>query len=465
MPPFFKRSRGLSSGIPSHHRRARVDLKEERAGFVAMAQEETVASGRPRVLVVRGSFGTLGGAERELLQLLRAVEQRWEVTLATLDFPDHGRELLGDAQVKVLTPKTPLAWPQGAMAEIKASASKAAERAWSNLSFSWDAYDAVHLSVCRGTLEVLPLIPPHLPVHYHCLEPPRWLYEDVLHRRLNGKPKRPLWLTSLLFTQQRHRDQLFVKALLRRTNASISGNSMWIQRRLKTVYGLPSDPTKQNGEPPQRDEQGRPMEATHVMHVIDLEAWPTTADAAEENDRAEAGTLPEAYVVTVGRISHVKGTWDTLRSLEGTDLGLVQIGGGDEGDKRALRAEADRLGVPLVIMPRLSQAALVGVVREAQAMVSHARLEPFGLTPIEAMAVGTPALMVDEGGFQCTMAGIDSGRLLRREDAEGWRQAYEDIKNPELRQAWADVGRPYVEENFTLPVQIAALERLLMLGA
>ncbi len=429
-----------------------------------MAQDEATEARRPRVLIVRGSFGALGGAERELLQLVRAVDRRWKVTLATLDFPEQASELLQGADVDVITPKQPFDWPKGAWAEITAAASKQAERAWKKMDLPLAEVDAVHLSVCRGTLEVLPILPPNLPVHYHCLEPPRWLYEDVLHRRLDGRPKRPLWLTSLLFTSQRQRDRLFVQALLQRANASVSGNSIWIQRRLKSVYGLASDPTKANGEPPARDERGRPLEATHIMHVIDLDAWPREPRSVELEELAEAPPIPESYVMTVGRISHVKGTWDTLHSLEGTGLSLVHVGGGDEGDKRLLQAEAERLGVNLVIMPRLSQAALVGLVRGAQAMVSHARHEPFGLTPIEAMAVGTPALMVDEGGFQCTMAGVDSGRLLRRDDRQGWLEAYQDIKKAELRQAWAEVGRAHVETNFTLPVQIAALERLLTLN-
>ena len=58
-----------------------------------MAQAESEVANRPRVLVVRGSFGALGGAERELLQLLRSVDQRWEASLATLEFPDHAKEL------------------------------------------------------------------------------------------------------------------------------------------------------------------------------------------------------------------------------------------------------------------------------------------------------------------------------------------------------------------------------------
>ncbi len=426
-----------------------------------MAQTESEVVNRPRVLVVRGSFGALGGAERELLQLLRAVDERWDASLATLEFPEHAKELLTGANIQLILPGKSLAWPSGARAEITAAASKMAEALWKQMVIPWDNFDAVHLSVCKGTLELLPLIPPHLPVHYHCLEPPRWLYEDVLHRRLNGKPKRPLWLTRLLFTSQRRRDQRFVKQLLQRPKSAMSGNSMWIQRRLKTVYGIASDPTKENGEPPKRDGQGRPLEATHLMHVIDIDAWPTIAHPDEAVDLSNVPTPPNPYVVTVGRISHVKGTWETLHSLVGTGLGLVHVGGGEEADKTALEAEARRIDVDLVCMPRLSQAALVGMVRSASAVVSHAHHEPFGLTPIEAMAVGTPALMVDEGGFQCTMSGVDAGRLIRRDHPEGWKEAYQALDDAGLRSAWADVGRTYVEAKFTLPVQVEALERML----
>lgn len=461
MPPFFKRSRPRREPTPTAGRQSWVDLKEERTTFRLMAQEEGEAPKRPCVLIVRGSFDALGGAERELLQLVRAVDRRWDVVLATLDLPPPAKELLGDANVHLCTPEQHVVWPTGARAELTAAASKHAETVWSDVRIPWDRIDAVHLSVCKGTLEILPLIPGHLSVHYHCLEPPRWLYEDVLHRRLDGRPKRPLWLTRLIFTTQRRRDRRLVKALLNRPGSAISGNSMWIQRRLKSVYGLASDPTKENGEPPLRDGAGRPLEATHLMHVIDIDAWPVEAGASERTDLADAPTLPEPYVMTVGRVSHVKGTWATLRSLSGTGLGLVHVGGGDADDQAALHAEAKRLKIPLVCMPRLSQPGLVGLVRNAHAVVSHAHQEPFGLTPIEAMAVGTPALMVDEGGFQCTMAGVESGRLLRRDDERAWKQAYEDAKNPDLRRAWAEVGRPYVEENFTLPVQIAALERMM----
>jgi len=416
-----------------------------------------------RVLVVRGSFASLGGAERELLQLIRATSERWEVSLASLDFTEDAETLLDDASVRLILPESPIQWANGAVAELMAKASTSAEKMWREMDIPWDEFDAVHISVCRGSLELLPFIPAHLPVHYHCLEPPRWLYEDVLHRHIDGTPKRPLWLTKMLFTRQRKRDRAYVKKLIRRPKSSISGNSMWIQKRLNTVYGLACDTSKENGQPPKRDNNGCPLEATHIMHVIDWDLWPERPSKQEGDALDDMRGIPEHYVVTVGRISHVKGTWQTLQSLANTQLALVQVGGGDESDKAALVAEGKRIGVEVQCMPRLSQTQLCGLIRGARAMVSHAHHEPFGLTPIEAMAIGVPALMVDEGGFACTMAPVESGRLLARHDLSAWKAAYLDAKDLTLRKRWATVGRPYVEQHFTLEVQIAALERMLLL--
>ncbi|HJL97177.1 MAG TPA: hypothetical protein QF401_03405, partial [Candidatus Poseidoniaceae archaeon] len=73
---------------------------------------ETIDGGKSalRVLIVRGSFASLGGAERELLQLIRATTQRWDVSLASLDLTEDAKELLGDATVRLLLPKESMKW-------------------------------------------------------------------------------------------------------------------------------------------------------------------------------------------------------------------------------------------------------------------------------------------------------------------------------------------------------------------
>jgi glycosyltransferase involved in cell wall biosynthesis len=445
-----------------------------------MAEESKTAETPLRVLIVRGSFNTLGGGERELLQLIRHASKRWQVSLATLQFPQQAQDLLGDCEIEIIQPKQPFTWPQGAITEITAGQSSAASKEWKKLKIDWSNYDVAHLSVCRGTLEILNSASDKTlrgkGLHYHCLEPPRWLYEDVLHRHMDGTLKRPLWLTNLIFANQRRIDQKLVNRLAKMKGSAISGNSMWIQKQLRDIYGFACDEKKANGSPPRRNSKGQMLEATHLMHVLDWDLWPQLADEDEKNvtdeiqqavisaqkNSAETESLPDEYVVTIGKLSFVKGAWETVQSLQGTGLSLVQIGGGDQSDKDKILDHGGSLGVDVYCMPRLSQSALRAVIRGAVAMVSHAHGEPFGLTPLEAMAIGVPALMVDEGGFHYTMNTVDSGILISREDYESWDEAYRLAQDDENRELWAVNGRKYVEENFTINNQIEALENLLL---
>ncbi len=414
---------------------------------------------RLKLLVVRASFASLGGAERELMTVFREWSKRWNLTLATLQFPEHAQELVDGLDIRILKPEKTYTPPSGAMTEIRGTESKAATKEWTGISGLREAIasaDVVHLSVSRGTLEILPLIPQGIGIHYHCLEPPRWLHEDVLHKRIDGTLKRPGWMTRFLFGRQRKRDIALVRELLSRSGTAISGNSHWIQSQLSRIYGLKHDSGLENGEPAPR-KNGLCGGPSVLMHVVDISDWPEE----EEDEHVSFPSVADEYVTTVGRISHVKGTWETLRSLEGTGIGMVQIGGGDEKDKKLLQAEATRLGVPLRCMSRLELPQLRKLVRGAVAMVSHAHGEPFGLTPLEAMMVGTPALFVDDGGFHYTMSGANSGLLLPRGDEKAWKKAYKTAKDPSLRKEWAKNGRSHVVGGFSLVVQADALQRLL----
>jgi len=84
--------------------------------------------------------------------------------------------------------------------------------------------------------------------------------------------------------------------------------------------------------------------------------------------------------------------------------------------------------------------------RGALAVVSMAHGEPFGLTPIEAQSVGTPALFVDEGGFRETVSDGVSGRLLPRDSFEQWHQALKDAREEVNRSLWATNGRSSISE-------------------
>ena len=110
----------------------------------------------------------------------------------------------------------------------------------------------------------------------------------------------------------------------------------------------------------------------------------------------------------------------------------------------------------LVVEPRLSQADLVNLVKRSRAVVSLARGEPFGLTPIEAQAAGTPALMVDEGGYRHTIEDGVSGRLLPRGDWVAWHAALEEAKDSGKRTAWSDAGQQNIAKMGLRPEEQAA---------
>jgi glycosyltransferase involved in cell wall biosynthesis len=132
--------------------------------------------------------------------------------------------------------------------------------------------------------------------------------------------------------------------------------------------------------------------------------------------------------------------------VSGTKLGVVHVGGGEEKDLKKLKEYADYLDVDLWISPRLSSPELVSLMRNSRAIVSMAYGEAFGLTPIEAFAVGTPAIFVNEGGFRDTIKDGVSGKLLDRNDLTGWHMALEEASNKNNREKWTKEGRKRIAE-------------------
>lgn len=378
---------------------------------------------KPRLLVVKGTFEQFGGAERDLLNNLQAWQEHFEITLTSLHLPQDARDLLESLDILYLTPAIPWKKPTGSWAEFRALASRQASNRWWNMLELTEqglrlhdvlaTSDAVHLTSGVASLEFSQMVPKDLPIHYHCLEPHRGLHEDVLHRRVDGTPKQNLAMTKFLLGKQRRRDISMTHDLVDRSNSAISGNSPWIQQRIKSVYNEDSE---------------------LLWPSVNLDVW--------KGDSPE----PEMRVVAIGSASFVKGTMDTIDMLAGTDLVYHHVGGGSEEDLAILRGHAKRKEVEFVVEPRLSQEALVSLVKRALAVVSLARNEPFGLTPIEAQAAGTPALMVDEGGYQHTVKDGVSGRLLPRGDWSTWHAALEEAKDSDNRTAWSEAGQAQIAE-------------------
>ena len=151
-------------------------------------------------------------------------------------------------------------------------------------------------------------------------------------------------------------------------------------------------------------------------------------------------------MVTVGNMSRFKGVFEALEHVSGCDLDLVVIGGGSSEQNQLFRKKADSLGVDVQILSNLNSIEMCAIFRNARAVVGFSHGEAFGLTPVEAMAIGTPPLFVDFGGYTDTIIDGVNGRLLSRGDLEAWRKAFEQAKDEETRESWAREGVTRIQE-------------------
>lgn len=158
---------------------------------------------------------------------------------------------------------------------------------------------------------------------------------------------------------------------------------------------------------------------------------------------ARHGLAPGRYVVVLGAVSRRKNltpVLEALAALPHPDLTLVSIGPDGSG-AGAVRAEVDALGLrPRVRFlgwrPGEEARALVA---GALALVHPSVAEGFGMPPLEAMALGVPALASRAGSLPevCGPAAV----LLDPHDAGAWAEAIAAVgADPDHRAALVAAG-------------------------
>lgn len=128
-----------------------------------------------------------------------------------------------------------------------------------------------------------------------------------------------------------------------------------------------------------------------------------------------------------------------------------------------MRLQAQTLGAELIVMPRIDETEIVALMRNAHALIATARTEGFGLTPMEAAMVGTPALVVNDCGFTHTVTDGFNGRRLPWPNSDDgikqWVEAVEQAGDETNRKAWSKAGRERILERFSAAHQAEALAR------
>lgn len=176
--------------------------------------------------------------------------------------------------------------------------------------------------------------------------------------------------------------------------------------------------------------------------------------------------LPQdAFILLqLGRMVPRKGVDDVIRALgplkarHGLEPLLVIVGGEAETPDPALSPELGRLmdiarqeGCPdqVIFTGRRERAALKWYYNAADVFISVPWYEPFGITPLEAMACGIPVIGANVGGIKYTVKNGVTGFLVPPRDPEAIAERAAHLhRYPDLRarlsvQAVQRVGRSF----------------------
>ncbi|MET8279515.1 glycosyltransferase [Micromonospora sp. NPDC005174] len=150
-----------------------------------------------------------------------------------------------------------------------------------------------------------------------------------------------------------------------------------------------------------------------------------------------------ARILTVGRLVERKGFQTVVRAMALVpDADCVVVGGPPEGlletdpYARRLRALAESCGVA-------DRVHLVGAVpreemgrwyRSADLLVAAPWYEPFGLTPLEAMACGVPVVGTAVGGIRDTVVDGTTGDLVPARDPNALAAAIRGLLDDRIRR-------------------------------
>lgn len=211
----------------------------------------------------------------------------------------------------------------------------------------------------------------------YCHSPARWLYQTDAYlgatrgmRRLALLLMRP-WMRAW----DRRSAQTAVKYF---------ANSTIVQQRIKETYGIEA-------------------EVLFAPHSVNVDAHQEPVDLAPIGDGD--------FHLCVSRLLPYKNVDKVIEAFRQLDEPLVIVGAGPEEARLAGIAPAN-----VMMLKDLSDAQMRWLYARASAVISSS-YEDFGLTPIEAAAFGTPAVVLRWGGFLDTIEEGKTGVYFDAPDA------------------------------------------------
>jgi glycosyltransferase involved in cell wall biosynthesis len=146
--------------------------------------------------------------------------------------------------------------------------------------------------------------------------------------------------------------------------------------------------------------------------------------------------LAEPFAVVVGTVEERKGLDLAMEIAEiSPDLKVVFAGRPGFGYERVVsRGKA----AGALFLGEVSDDELLDLYRAAELMLAPSLYEGFGLTPLEAMACGCPAIVAGQAGALTQIHG-DGAIVVADRDARSWSGAIHTVRSD--RSRWSERGR------------------------
>jgi glycosyltransferase involved in cell wall biosynthesis len=171
-----------------------------------------------------------------------------------------------------------------------------------------------------------------------------------------------------------------------------------------------------------------------VPNGVDEAFRPGDRDAAREAVRERFG-VDRPFVLAVGALEPRKGLDVLLELAEAAPargLDWIVVLAGAPGYRSEPLVERARAAVACRLLGPVAEDDLPQLYRAAETLVAPSLHEGFGLTPLEAMACGTPAVVAGGSGGLVEVSG-DAAIVVEERSAEAWIAAVEGARRERER--------------------------------
>lgn len=262
-------------------------------------------------------------------------------------------------------------------------------------SFDLSHYDLVIASsswyITRGFK-----VGPKTKVICYCHTPPRWLYG---YEMSVGFTK--YWPVKVYAAVVGHFMRIYDYKTAQTVDLWIA-NSKNVQKRIKKFYRKRS---------------------TVIYPPVDV----------EQIIEATSKLKKKEYFLVVSRLVGAKGLEDIAKAANKLDINLT-IAGEAHGFTDVEKNLEKIAGKNIELLGRVSDKKIFKLYGEAKGFIALAKDEDFGMTPVEAMAAGTPVIAYNGGGFRESVIDGKTGILINDTDVKTLAKAIKRVGKIEWRR-------------------------------